>query len=565
MRKKYILPLIISFLLAVIITVITSICITGITQYPIADLESGWTVKLNGSEHRDVSLYEFYKILDGKKLSRGDDITMSITLPDLGALPFPAILFKSRYTTLKCYLDDKLLYDFGQDMYEKRQFIGKMFHFISLPSKCAGKELSLKMRVGENDAFTSLQSARFGSQPDLMSSFMNTHAMVIATGIFLVVFGIVFLCITLFFVADFPDIRSLLCGSVFSINIGIWVMSYYNVLSLFIYTPFETQIEYFTLYLIVPFCYLITYFIQKIVRKRLYIAAALLTSTVTVVQFILHYGFNIHLRATLPLYHIIGLLGFLVMLYYLIRNIIRKDLTASGIIQMAGLVAFALAAVAHLVIYALDKLHIPNSYRLGILIIDSGCLCFVMCQLSNYMIYITQSYAQRKEYESLARLAYADGLTNLPNRARTDKYLEDLDKSNKDYCIVSVDLNGLKTVNDKFGHVNGDKYIKDFSKVLSTTFDGVGFLSRIGGDEFLVIIEDSQNVDIDALLGRLSSALNVMNALYTEYTRSVATGYAYRHEFTDEATSHEVYLLADQRMYEVKKRMHEELGITMRI
>lgn len=565
MLKKHILPILISLVLAVIITVLIDKSLTYDPSYEVAVLEDGWTVSINGVTHNDVSLFEFYKILDGRKLSRGDDITLSITLPDIGDVPFPAILFKSRYTTLECYVDGKDIYDFGQDMYDKRQFIGKMFHFISLPSKFAGKEFSIKMKVSENNAFTSLDSLRLGSQPDLENYFMDTHLMVIATGMFLVVFGIVFLCITLFFVAEFPVIRSFLCGSLFSINLGVWVMCYYSVLSPFFYTPFETQLEYFTLYLIVPFCYLITYFIQKIERKKLYIAAALLTSTVTIVQYILHYGFNIHLRATLPMYHTVGVLGFILMLYYLVRNIRRKDLTASEIIQMAGIVAFATAGIAHLVIYILDTLHVPTSMRIGILIIDCGCLLFVMCQLANYMIYITQSFAQRKEYESLARLAYADGLTNLPNRARTDKYLEDLNRSNKDYCIVSVDLNGLKTVNDKYGHLSGDKYIKDFSKVLTTTFDGIGFLSRIGGDEFLVIIEDSANVDIDALLGRLTSALNVMNALYTEYTRSVATGYAYRHEFTDEATSHEVYLLADQRMYEVKKRMHEELGMTMRI
>lgn len=565
MLKKYWLPTLTSLVLAIVITVLINACLVFNPNHQIAVLEDGWTVSLNGSRHSDVSMFEFFKVLDGNKLTRGDDITMSITLPDLGELSFPAIMFKSRYTTLECYLDGEPIYAFGQDMYNKRQFIGKMFHFITLPVDYSGKEFSMKMKVGENNAFTSLEAARLGSQPDLEGLFMNTHMMVIATGMFLVVFGIVFLCITLFFVADFPDIRSLLCGSMFSINLGVWVMCYYNVLSPFFYTPFETQIEYFTLYLIVPFCYLITFFIQKIERKKLYITAALLTSTVTIVQYILHYGFNIHLRVTLPMYHIVGILGFALMLYYMVRNIIRKDLSASGIIQMAGLVAFATAEVAHLLIYVMDSHHIRNSFKLSIMIIDSGCLLFVMCQLANYMIYITQSYAQRKEYESLARLAYADGLTNLPNRARSDKYLEELNSSNKDYCIISVDLNGLKTVNDKYGHLSGDKYIKDFSKVLTTTFDGVGFLARIGGDEFLVIIEDSTNIDIDALLGRLSSALNVMNALYTEYTRSVATGYAYRHEFTDDVTSHEVYLMADQRMYEVKKRMHEELGITMRI
>ncbi|MBP3278510.1 MAG: hypothetical protein J6M44_06110 [Butyrivibrio sp.] len=62
----------------------------------------------------------------------------------------------------------------------------------------------------------------------------------------------------------------------------------------------------------------------------------------------------------------------------------------------------------------------------------------------------------------------------------------------------------------------------------------------------------------------MNSALNVMNALYPEYHRSVATGYAFKHELPN-ATSHEVYLLADERMYEMKRKMHEELGIHNRL
>ena len=63
----------------------------------------------------------------------------------------------------------------------------------------------------------------------------------------------------------------------------------------------------------------------------------------------------------------------------------------------------------------------------------------------------------------------------------------------------------------------------------------------------------------------MESALNVMNAIYSEYHRSVASGYAFRHECKGEVNSHEVYLLADERMYENKRKMHEELGIKQRL
>ncbi len=564
MNKKRLLSIICSFFLAVCVSWIIGTCIKSRPQYPTSFLEDNWTVSINGKEYSNVSMFEFYKIMEAP-LSRGDDVSMTTTLPDIGDLPFPAILFRSRYTTLQCFLNDKVILDFGHDLYYNKRFIGKMYHFITLPADYAGKEFTLRLKVSEDNAFSHLDCPILGNQPDLESRFIHDHLMIIATGMFLFVFGIAFFCINLFFVSTVPEVRGSLFGSLFCINLGAWITSYYNVLTPFFYTPYETEIEYFTLYLIVPFCYLILYFVQKIERKRIFITAALLTCLVTLTQYVLHYVFNIHLRVTLIIYHVVGCLGFVLVAYFFVRNIIRRDISASGMIQMSGIMALAVAELMHLVIYIEGFLHIRTNGIISMVIIDTGCLVYVMCQLSNYMLYVTQSYAQKKENSSLTRLAYADGLTNLPNRARSDKMLEDLDSFNTDYCIISIDLNGLKYVNDKFGHPSGDKYIKDFSKVLATTFGETGFTSRIGGDEFLVVIEDSNGKDIDGLLGRMSSALNVMNALYSEYKRSVATGFAFRHEFPDGTPSHEVYLMADQRMYENKRRMHEELGIKNRL
>jgi diguanylate cyclase (GGDEF)-like protein len=564
MNKKRLLAISLSIVMAIFVSALIGFCLSYHPTYPVLELEDGWTVSINSSVHEDVNLFEFYKIMDSN-LKRGDDITMTLPLPDDGDIPFPVILFRSRYTTLRCYIDDECLYDFGQDLYQNQKFIGKMYHFITLPLNYQGREFKMIMKVGENDAFSSLAAPTMGSQPDVESKFINDNRMIITTGMFLMIFGAAFFCITMFFVSSVPDIKAFLIGSVFCMNLSAWILSYYSVLSPFIYTPYETQIEYFTLYLIVPYCYLMMYFIQKIENRKLYLAFAALTAGVSLTQYVLHYLFNIHLRVTLPMYHIIAVMGFVLIMYYLIRNLKKRDISTSGMIQMVGIVAFAIAEISHLVFYMLGTIHIRYSEFIGIVLIDTGCLLFVMCQLANYLLFITNAYAQRQEVASLSHLAYADGLTNLPNRAKSDKVLEDLNSTDLDYCIISVDLNGLKTVNDKFGHPSGDKYIKDFSKVLTTTFEEAGFCARIGGDEFVVILKNSTEKDVNALLNKMTSALNVMNALYTEYHRSVATGHAFRHECPEGSSSHEVYLLADQRMYERKKEMHEKLGISVRL
>ncbi len=70
--------------------------------------------------------------------------------------------------------------------------------------------------------------------------------------------------------------------------------------------------------------------------------------------------------------------------------------------------------------------------------------------------------------------------------------------------------------------------------------------------------------EVDTTLHKLNDALEVKNVLYPEFKRSVAAGYAYSTEIP-ESDPHAVYLLADKRMYEKKKKMHEKLGISARI
>ncbi|MBE5825916.1 MAG: GGDEF domain-containing protein [Butyrivibrio sp.] len=556
--------IIMSTLISWAIIILCIICLTFKENYPIYVLEDGWTARINGRRIDDVKLTEFYKVRDGRLL-RGDMISISKTLPKTEDFDFPVILFRSRYTTLDVYLDQTHIYSFGSMMYDKEQFIGKMYHFISLPEDYAGKTLTFYMRVSENNAFQNLAPPRLGSQPDVQGEFLYRNMTIIYTGMFMMVFGVAFLCITIFYFSSMPEIRSFMFSSMFCINIGAWLLTYYNVLNPFIHTEHETFIEYFTLYLIVPYCFLICYCIQNVQRKKLFITAAVLSTSITLIQYIFHFFFNIHLRATLPMYHICCLAGFVLLTYYAIKNVRTHDLSPSNSTQMLGLLSFAASEIIHLVFYLFENFHLKYPELLSVLVITFGCLMFAFCQLANYLMFITQSYAQKQEYASLSRLAYEDGLTDLPNRARSDKELEDLNNTDADYCIISIDLNGLKYVNDKFGHPSGDKYIKDFSKVLTSTFEEHGFCARIGGDEFLVIINDSEGKDIAALIGRMESALNVMNALYPEYHRSVATGYAFRHEGKENATSHEIYLMADERMYDKKRRMHEELGIRQRL
>ena len=532
-------------------------------EYPIQEISEGWTVSINSRTYENVDITKFYEI-QVRKLQKKDRVSMWTTLPDNGEIPFPVIHFKSRYSTVSCYVDDNLVYEYGLMDYKNKAFLGKLNHFITLPSDYAGKTFRIDMYISENNAFSTLEPLKLGSEPDVGGLVTHSCIQIIITGFFMLAFGVAFLCITMFFITAVPEVVNLFIGSLFCICMGIWILCYYNILSMFMNAPHETILEYTTMYTMVPFCYIMLYLIQNIENKRLFMIIAGIGCFIPIMQYILHFVFGIHMKSTLPLYHADGVMGFVLVLYYAHKNLKKRDIPTGAMIQMAGLVVFTTCEVIHLAIYSLGSFHIAVYPPLAKGIISLGCIYFAMCQLSNYLVNITEAYATKKENVSLTHLAYADGLTDLANRAKSDSYLESLEDSEDDYCIISIDLNGLKFVNDKFGHIAGDKYIKDFAKVLGNTFGDETFKARIGGDEFLVIIRDSAEVDVSALLGRMGSALNVMNALYPDYHRSVATGYAYKHECEGQG-SHEVYLLADQRMYELKRKMHEDLGIHMRL
>lgn len=94
-------------------------------------------------------------------------------------------------------------------------------------------------------------------------------------------------------------------------------------------------------------------------------------------------------------------------------------------------------------------------------------------------------------------LAFHDALTGLPNRLHFDRELEDiLSKGKQDRCaILCVDLDRFKSVNDTYGHQAGDTVIKVVAERIASTVSDKGLAARIGGDEFIILLESELDRD----------------------------------------------------------------------
>lgn len=171
---------------------------------------------------------------------------------------------------------------------------------------------------------------------------------------------------------------------------------------------------------------------------------------------------------------------------------------------------------------------------------------------------------RREREESLVRsaermqnLSLIDELTQLKNRrgffelgqqalkiARREQYT---------MALFFMDLNGLKQINDKLGHMTGDEALRDTAAVLRHTFRDADLLARIGGDEFVALAHVHSAHDVDALCARLREHLREFNVLHARpYAIDISIGATLVDEPADDDL--EAFIaLADEAMYQEKR------------
>ena len=113
-----------------------------------------------------------------------------------------------------------------------------------------------------------------------------------------------------------------------------------------------------------------------------------------------------------------------------------------------------------------------------------------------YLIKTHEDVTDRRQTESrMAHMAYHDGLTDLPNRAAflqaLAQMIEACEGTDEEFAVLSLDLDGLKEINDVFGHAIGDKLLIEVARRIQTSARG-GVVARLSGDEFGLIIDGKQ-------------------------------------------------------------------------
>lgn len=154
------------------------------------------------------------------------------------------------------------------------------------------------------------------------------------------------------------------------------------------------------------------------------------------------------------------------------------------------------------------------------------------------------------------QLSLTDDLTGLYNRRGffllAEQQLKTAYRSQTPFCLLFIDLDGLKQVNDTFGHLLGDQLIQNTAQLLKQAFRDSDIVARFGGDEFVILIPDCADT-VDDFYTRLQSYIEQFNqsqALPYQLSMSIGVN---RCTADETASLEQLVKQADQRMYEHKR------------
>ena len=164
--------------------------------------------------------------------------------------------------------------------------------------------------------------------------------------------------------------------------------------------------------------------------------------------------------------------------------------------------------------------------------------------------------ALRRREEQLRMLSLTDDLTGLYNRrgllALGEHMMRTARRHKTGIGVLFLDLDGLKEINDRYGHRRGDDALRDTGALLQKSIRESDVLARAGGDEFVVVAEDDGTTaaDLEQRIHRRLATANVGGE--RPFPLRASTGVVYW-KHTEKATLHELIERADARMYEDKR------------
>ncbi|MBR5970455.1 MAG: diguanylate cyclase [Lachnospiraceae bacterium] len=531
-------------------------------KYEITTL-TDWSVSVNGRPYADGETVELNSVMiPGMKV--GDSCEMRTALPAGDKLPGATLYFHTLQSVVEVFIDGEQVYSYGTRWHEDGRMLKRGLCMVPVPTEYEGREVLIRLTATEPGAFSTLGPVQLGNEADLLTEFLQERRLPMFFGIFLCVFAMLqILWMPYLLLREGASPRPLF-GACITMLAGMYILGFYHLFEIFsVYPELSTMVEYLSLYLMPAAICAYIWTLMNGALKRLYRYFVVTDLAMIAMILILHVMSIVHLTAYLTVSYIITALESVPYLFFT-RGGIRSRGTQSGVLDRVAdrlvYVGFALlagGAIIDMIFFIRAKFFGGGEATVGIPFISVGSILFTMALTAQYFLYGVSHLRADVTREQLEEKAYTDPLTGLANRIRSEQVMQQL-RIGEPFVIISLDMDGLKKVNDALGHAEGDRMLTGFAAALKKCFEGMTLIGRMGGDEFIVIMTGEQCAVLSAKLNELERELFDLNLDERKFSYSVSYGYATNQETHYGRRVRDIYMLADRRMYDMKRRRKQE-------
>jgi len=174
------------------------------------------------------------------------------------------------------------------------------------------------------------------------------------------------------------------------------------------------------------------------------------------------------------------------------------------------------------------------------------------------LAYLAGVYAssERRVRARVLELSQTDPLTSLYNRGqlfpRLEQEVQRTRRSGRGFCVLMVDLDGLKAINDSMGHLRGDDVLRSVGRIITSSIRGVDAAYRYGGDEFLILLPETEFIGAYVVAEKIREGVEEIGATLGKDDASTSVSIGLVSHPEDGSSTEELMIAADRAMYQAK-------------
>lgn len=460
------------------------------------------------------------------------------------------IAFYSVHQEIKFYVGGRLIYKYPVvNNNPLSDSPGYCWHFINLPYNT--NDIEIVITSPYDSCLKNVPTIYIGNDFSLPAHIITKDIVPFALCIIMLVLGIVLSLYHIFISRNISTSGKLLKLGLFSIVLSIWSINECSLTTLLLKNNLATSyLSVLSLMLLAfPFAMFVQTFYED--DSKIWNRFCQVDLLQIVICFVLAFTGIADLRETIWTTHImmVSLVAIIVVQSY---RMIKDGIHSRTVkIHIACLFICIITLVLDLIGYYFSSGDGNTFGRLGF-------LTYIIALGISSARESTSLMKMGQEANAYQTLAYTDQMTGLNNRTCFNVDFAKLSENPTDIAVIDFDLNNLKYVNDTFGHSAGDLYINSCGTIIYEIFNGLGKCYRVGGDEFVALIEKASSIDMTHYLAMLESSVDASNReqKVSKMKMQIAYGYAIYDPDLDKNLE-DTYNRADKMMYINKKEKKE--------